>query len=187
MTEIEQLLATSHHLLHWPNCREPARLRSIVNVLHLYISPGHNYFGHHGQPAGAHETIAVDSVECVAGRGLIGDRFLDYKDDYKGQITFFAHEVFTDLCAALGQFDRAPSVLRRNVITHGVDLNGLMGREFEVQGIRFLGTAECKPCYWMDQAFGPGADDFLKGRGGLRARILTSGVLQRSPVPALGR
>jgi len=64
------------------------------------------------------------------------------------------------------------------VITTGNDLNELIGKEFQIQGVRFLGTEECRPCYWMDQAFAPGANEFLKGRGGLRAVILTNGMLR---------
>ncbi len=150
-----------------------------MQILNLYVSPGHNYFGHHGQPAGTHPTRAVDAVECVAGRGLRGDRFFDFKDDYKGQVTFFAREVFDALCAELGVRDKTPAALRRNIVTGGIDLNALVGREFELQSVRFLGAIECKPCYWMDEAIGPGAEAFLRGRGGLRARILSDGVLRR--------
>jgi MOSC domain-containing protein YiiM len=57
-------------------------------------------------------------------------------------------------------------------------LNSLVGVEFEVQGVKFLGTAECFPCHWMDEAFAPGAEHFLQGRGGLRAKILTDGMLR---------
>lgn len=146
-----------------------------IRIAHLYLSPGHNYFGHHGQPAGQHPILEVESVECVAGHGLVGDRFFDFKDDYKGQITFFSAEVFADVCTKIGATGRSPSATRRNVITRGVDLNGLIGEEFEIQGVRFLGVAECSPCYWMDQAIGAGAEQAMKGRGGLRARILTSG------------
>jgi MOSC domain-containing protein YiiM len=71
----------------------------------------------------------------------------------------------------------SPALARRNVITRGVDLNELIGQEFELQGVRFLGIEECRPCYWMDGAFAPGAQEFLKGRGGLRAKILTDGKL----------
>jgi MOSC domain-containing protein YiiM len=46
--------------------------------------------------------------------------------------------------------------------------------------VHFLGTEECRPCYWMDQAFAPGAADFLKGKGGLRAMILSDGMLRTS-------
>ncbi len=150
-----------------------------MQIVALYISPGHNFFGHHEKPPGENPILAVDQVECVAGKGLRGDRFFGFKEDYKGQITFFSEEVYLALSQELGKFDRPHSVFRRNVIVRGVDLNGLIGQEFMIQGIRFEGMSECAPCYWMDQAFAPGAEEFLKGRGGLRARILSDGVLQR--------
>jgi MOSC domain-containing protein YiiM len=149
-----------------------------IHIKHLFISPEHNYFGHHGKPPGEHPIIAVPSIQCLAGRGIEGDRFLDFKEDYKGQITFFANEVYEEMCAKFGVRDRPPSVLRRNVITVGADLLSLIGLEFAVQGVRFFGTGECKPCYWMDQAFAPGAEEAMQGRGGLRAKILTDGILR---------
>ncbi len=121
----------------------------------------------------------VEAVECVAGKGLSGDRFFDYKADYKGQITFFEHEVYERLCEQFGEFGLNPGVFRRNVITRDIDLNSLIGQEFEVQGVRFLGTQESAPCHWMNQAFAEGAEAALKGHGGLRAKILTDGVLRR--------
>jgi MOSC domain-containing protein YiiM len=152
-----------------------------VQITAIYLSPGHNFFGHYGRPAGAHDVVAVPTAECVAGRGLRGDRFFDHKADYPGQITFFSGEVHDALCEAMAIADKPPSVYRRNVITRDVDLNSLVGQEFEVQGVRFLGAAECSPCAWMDEAFAPGAEEFLRGRGGLRARILTSGPLRVDP------
>jgi MOSC domain-containing protein YiiM len=59
----------------------------------------------------------------------------------------------------------------------GVDLNELIGEQFEIDGVKFLGVAECSPCRWMDKAFCPGAEKFLRGNGGLRAKILTNGVV----------
>jgi MOSC domain-containing protein YiiM len=150
-----------------------------MKICHLYTSPGHNYFGHHEQPQGENPLLEQTELECVAGRGIVGDRFYDYKDDYKGQITFFSSEVFEELCNQLGVRGKTPSATRRNVITEGVDLNTLIGKEFEVQGVRFAGVSECSPCYWMDRAIAPGAEEFLKGRGGLRARILSNGILVR--------
>lgn len=151
---------------------------SDAELVHLYLSPGHNYFGHHGRAAGTHSMVEVDKLCCVAGRGLEGDRFLDFKPDYLGQITFFAIEAHGHLLRLLGDPRRAPSLYRRNVVTRGLDLNALIGEEFEIQGVRFSGTEECRPCGWMDEAFGPGAEKALRGCGGLRARILTSGVLR---------
>ena len=154
----------------------------MFRVEHLFVSPGHNYFGNHGQTAGIHPTIEVDAVECVAGHGLRGDRFFDYKENYKGQITFFSAEVYEDLCALFGLASIAPAAARRNVITRGIDLNFLIGQTFEVQDVRFEGMAECSPCHWMDEAIHRGAFELLKGRGGLRARILTDGWLRTSAI-----
>ena len=108
---------------------------------------------------------------------MVDDTF-GFKEDYKGQVTFFEEERFQLLCAQFQVWDRPSSVFRRNLITEGQDLNALIGKEFEIQGVRFLGMAECSPCHWMDEAFHPGAEAALKNHGGLRAKILTDGVLR---------
>jgi MOSC domain-containing protein YiiM len=149
-----------------------------IHVAGLFISPGHNFFGHYGLPAGEEPTVAVNEVQCVAGRGLSGDRFFDFRHDYNGQITFFAEEVFDEICRRLAISGKTPGVTRRNVITRGVDLNMLIGKKFEVQSVRFEGVSECSPCHWMDEVIAPGAEAALHGRGGLRAKILTDGRLQ---------
>jgi MOSC domain-containing protein YiiM len=153
----------------------------MIEIAHLFISPGHNFFGRHGKPAGAHRIIPVEQIECVAGEGIEGDRFFGFKQNYKGQITFFDMPVFEALQRELNLPDAHPAQTRRNVFTRNLDLNSLVGVEFEIQGIRFLGTEECRPCYWMNSALGPGAEEWLKGRGGLRAAILSSGTLRRLP------
>jgi len=155
-----------------------------IHVAHLYLSPGHNYFGQHGQPAGTHPLIEATQIECIAGRGIRGDRFFDYQENYKGQITFFAAEIIAALQKELDVANATPAATRRNVITEGVDLNTLVGREFEIQGVRFAGVEECRPCYWMNNAFrDQHAEAWLQGNGGLRARILTDGTLRREPSP----
>ena len=151
----------------------------MIRVEHLFISPGHNFFGHHNQPAGEHPILAAEKIECVAGRGIRGDRFFDYKEDYKGQITFFAMEVLEALRDELNLPDAQPEATRRNAFVRGADLNMFIGREFEVQGVRFAGIEESKPCHWMNGALGPGAEAWLRGRAGLRCRILTDGALNR--------
>ena len=146
-----------------------------MRIEQIFTSPGHNYFGHHDQPSGDFPLVAATSIECVAGRGIWGDRFFDYRNNYKGQITFFAEEVFVEMARAFGLTNKSPGILRRNVIVSGVELKDLIGSDFELQGVQFRGTAQCAPCYWMNTAFAPGAEKFLAGRGGLRARILTDG------------
>src|ERR1039457_254284 len=126
----------------------------MIEIVGLYISRGHNYFGHHGQPPGEEAAVEMASVECTAGRGLRGDRFFDHKEDYKGQITFFAWEVYEDLCRQFKIHDKHTGVLRRNAITRGIDLNTLVGRRFSVQDIQFEGMGECSPCYLLLDEYG---------------------------------
>lgn len=157
-------------------------------VRHLFISRGHNFFGHHGQPAGTNPVMESSEVECIAGKGIRGDRFFEYQQDYKGQITFFSIEVLRAVCATLSIPAPSPGVVRRNVIVEGVSLNQLIGKRFELQGVLFEGICECKPCYWMDRAIAPGAEQLLHGRGGLRAKILTDGILRvESGLTSAGR
>ncbi len=151
----------------------------MISVERIFISPGHNFFGRHGQPAGGHPTIEVDTVECVAGAGLKGDRFFNYKDNYKGQVTLFSAEVFARMCEEMGLRAASPAALRRNLVVSGEDLNGLIGKKFALQGVRLEGVEECRPCYWMDSVLAPGTEAWLKTRGGLRCRVLTSGWLRR--------
>ena len=122
--------------------------------------------------------MELSVVECLAGQGLLGDRFCGFKENYKGQVTFFSSEVFEDVCAKLGVSGKSPGVTRRNLITRGVDLNSLVGKQFEIQGVSFEGVSECSPCHWMNDAIAPGAEAALHGRGGLRARVLTDGILR---------
>lgn len=150
-----------------------------MRIEHLFTSPGHNFFGRHGRPAGEHPMVAVDYFECVAGQGIRGDRFFNYKDNYKGQITFFSMEVLEALCSELNLPAAQPQATRRNAFVRGADLNLLIGQEFELQGVHLAGVEESKPCHWMDSALGAGAEEWLQGRAGLRCRILTDGILRR--------
>lgn len=159
---------------------QPADMKQEVNIESIFVSPGHNYFGRHGQESQKHEITLVDEIECVAGQGIRGDRFFGFKEDYKGQITFFDVAVWKRLEGLLGK-ELKPSAFRRNVLLSGIDLNDLIGRTFWLDGVEFAGTEECRPCYWMDEACAPGAEDALKGHGGLRARILTDGSLSIGP------
>ena len=146
----------------------------------IFVSDGHSYIGRHGLGSANFKMQEIDAVECVAGRGLRGDRYFDHKENYKGQVTLFAQEIFAELCRVLNLTEAKPAALRRNLLVSGIDLNDLVGKEFDLQGVRLEGVEECKPCYWMDEAVGPGAEAWLKSRGGLRCRILSDGWLRTS-------
>ena len=148
-----------------------------MRIEQIFTSPGHNFVGHHGQPPGEFPLAQAQEIECVAGRGIRGDRYFDFRENYKGQITFFSREVFDLMSERFGLTTKSAAVLRRNVIVSRIDLMTLIGADFELQGVQFRGTVHCAPCHWMNDAFAPGAEEFLAGRGGLRARILSDGPL----------
>ncbi|MFQ5530512.1 MAG: MOSC domain-containing protein [Gemmatimonadota bacterium] len=152
-----------------------------VEIVDIYTSAGHDFKGRHGLPRENHSVERHDSVACVAGKGLVGDRYFAMDEGHKGQVTFFSAETADEAREHFGVPEFNPSAFRRNVIVRGVDLGELVGQEFTLGAVRFEGSEECRPCYWMDQALAPGAEDFLQGRGGLRARVLTSGTLNRGP------
>jgi hypothetical protein len=155
----------------------------IARIHHLITSPGHNYFGRHGMPGGAHPVTEHEELELVAGKGIPGDRFFSWKDDYKGQLTLIDLAVIDDVRRHAGKPGLPATAFRRNVVISGVDLNELVGKIFRLGGIILEGTEECRPCYWMDQACGKdGTEALMRGRGGLRCRILSDGRLKLGPV-----
>jgi len=149
-----------------------------TSIRHLFLSPGHNYFGRHGLGAEKNPTVEVKEVMCRAGHGLEGDRFFDYKDNYAGQITFFSWEIFDEARRKFAVPALSPGAFRRNVVISGADLPSLIGKRFTLGGVEFEGAVESKPCYWMDQAVAPGTEVWLRGNGGLRCRILSDGPLK---------
>lgn len=151
-----------------------------ADLLEIWISDGNDFRGRHEKGRLDHGIRSVPEIECVAGMGLRGDRYFGYKPDFKGQVTFFDADAVQAVREQFSQPDLASSVFRRNLIVRGIDLGAWIGKRFRFQGIEFEGTEECKPCYWMDEAVAPGAEEFLKAnfRGGLRARILSDGVLR---------
>ena len=153
-------------------------MNASAAIRHIFISPGHNFFGRYGQPAGSHEAVDVRSVRVRAGWGLEGDRFYGYRPDYNGQVTFFAWETVVGARREFAVLALRAEVFRRNVITEGVHLPELIGARFTLGGIEFEGMGEARPCHWMNAVVAPGAEEWLRGRGGLRAKICSDGELR---------
>lgn len=153
-----------------------------AELLEIWISAGNDFRGRHELGRQEHGIHSVSEIECVAGMGLRGDRYFGFKPDFKGQVTFFDADAVQAVRDQFSQPDLSAAVFRRNLIVRGVDLAAWTGKRFCFQGVDFEASEECKPCYWMDQVVGPGAEEFMKQnfRGGLRARILSNGILRVS-------
>jgi len=148
-----------------------------IEVQTIIISDGHNYYGRYDKGSLDHEIVSKSQVELVAGKGIVGDRFFDYKEDYKGQITFFSDSTIDEVKEELGYSHAEAKLFRRNVVLGGIQTESLVGKRFRIEGTEFTGSCEAAPCFWMDEAVGEGTHEFLKGRGGLRARITKGGIL----------
>jgi len=152
-------------------------MKNIVEVLAIYVSSGHNFRGRHGKPAGTNPVVERESASCVVGKGIEGDRYFGVEVDYKAQVTVFDQDIHEKVLEEFGTGHSA-NKYRRNVLLSGVDLNMLIGKQFTIGEVTFEGIEECEPCHWLNGAIAPGVENYLKGRGGLRAKIVQSGILK---------
>ncbi len=153
-----------------------------IKVKALFTSPKHNYFGHKNNIPSGHETVSHTEIRCVTDKGIEGDRFFDIRPGYDGQVTFFNEEVYQLIQKEQQLLDKesvARELFRRNIVLEGVSVVELIGKRFEIGGVVFEGVKHCAPCRWMDIMMGKGVMKLMKGRGGLRARVVKGGTLYR--------
>ena len=115
------------------------------------------------------------TVEVAAGVGIVGDRYATKRGHWseprwrEQQLTLIEADVGDDLGVEVG-------LLRRNVVTRGVQLPGLLGLEFRIGEAVLAGVLPCEPCHYIETLLErPGLLRALVGRGGLRARVLEGG------------
>jgi len=123
----------------------------------------------------------VDAVKAIPGAGLEGDRyalgtgtFFKPKPDH--ELTLIESEAIEALKRDYGVAIEAGNI-RRNIVTRGVALNHLVGREFLIGEVRIRGIRLCEPCDHLEKLTGQPLIKGLLHRGGLRAQILTAGVI----------
>jgi hypothetical protein len=115
-------------------------------------------------------------VEVAPGLGILGDRYATsqgYWSDPRWpdqELTFIATEVADDVAIDA-------SLLRRNVVTRGIDLDALIGVTFQLGEAIMHGVRRCDPCRYLEKFTRPGLARALHERGGLRVRILVGGRL----------
>lgn len=124
----------------------------------------------------------VPEARAVAGEGLSGDRYFKGAGTYSDsrpdrQVTLIESEAVESAAHEYG-VPIDPAETRRNLVTRGVALNHLVGREFTVGGVKLRGLRLCEPCKHLEALTRPGVRKALVHRGGLRAEILEGGVLR---------
>ena len=123
-------------------------------------------------------------VRAVPGRGLEGDRY------FSGTGTFSPHPQKADFEITLIESENieafahqsglafTASHARRNLVTVGVNLNALVGTEFLVGSVKIRGLRLCEPCSYLAKTTFPETLRGLVHQGGLRAQILTDGLIR---------
>jgi len=137
----------------------------------------------HIAPKAEDSMRSVETVRAIAGKGLEGDRYFKASGTYSDrpgparEITLIESEAI-EAMARDNELVISPGEARRNVITRGVPLNHLVGREFVVGGVRLRGIRLCEPCSHLEGLTRRGVLAGLVHRGGLRAQILVGGEIR---------
>jgi MOSC domain-containing protein YiiM len=124
----------------------------------------------------------IEQARAVPGRGLEGDRYFlgtGHFSEMHGpsyELTFIEIEAIEALKRDY-EYELAPEDSRRNVVTAGIALNHLVDKEFFVGEVLIRGIRLCEPCFHLANLTHHNALSGLIHRGGLRAQILTEGIL----------
>jgi MOSC domain-containing protein YiiM len=129
------------------------------------------------RPARREPMQAVDVVEARAGKGLIGDRFAGPATS-KRQVTLVQAEHLPVIARLLDRERIDPAPLRRNIVVSGINLAALNNARFAIGSAMFEGTGACHPCSRMEEAFGAGGYNAVRGHGGITARVIVGGLIR---------
>lgn len=147
-------------------------------------APGGRVVSIHLAPVGAARMLSVTEVRAVAGRGLDGDRYFlgtgtwSHNGTGGKQVTLIEAEA-VEAIERDYDVEIDPAEARRNIVTRGMPLNHLVGREFTIGEVRLRGVRLCEPCAHLVKMTGQlQVLPSLVHRGGLRADLLTNGVIR---------
>ena len=117
----------------------------------------------------------LDTIEVLADKGIINDRYFNENNDQDIQITFIESENI-DYVNEISSTSVPYIDFRRNIITKGIKLNKLVDKEFLIGNVKIKGHRLCNPCkYLQDKLNHENLLKKLVNIGGLRCEILTDG------------
>lgn len=129
------------------------------------------------RPARRQLTIQVQEVEAVSGRGLAGDHYAGGSGSR--QVTLIQREHLSAVGSYMGLGGPVGADLtRRNLITSGINLLALKGRQFKIGDVLLEFSGECHPCSRMEENLGTGGYNAMRGHGGITARIIQGGIIR---------
>src|SRR5439155_16754057 len=108
----------------------------------------------------------VEEARAVAGSGIAGDRYCREQGTFSKpgspdrEMTLIEIEALEGL-AQEAQITLEPGQARRNLVTRGVPLNHLVGKEFRVGDVVLRGIRLCEPCGHLEALTIKGVKDGL--------------------------
>tara|TARA_B100000035_G_scaffold136153_1_gene116023 strand:- start:125 stop:571 length:447 start_codon:yes stop_codon:yes gene_type:complete len=120
----------------------------------------------------------AELIEVIENKGIVGDRhFKDFNDPYC-QLSLIESENIDYYNSKYGlNIDYID--FRRNIITKGIRLNGLIGKKFSIGETLVEGVDLCRPCRHLTEMLNQNniLKEFMR-RGGLRCQILSSSKIK---------
>jgi MOSC domain-containing protein YiiM len=170
--------------IEWIGLRSARRGR-VDSVQQAEAHPLVGLIGDHGRAApgrlkalsGASGEVGATGIQPAAPGGLPGLM------PGKRQVTLIQAEHLPVIAALAGLEGVTPEQLRRNIVVSGLPLLALKDRRFKIGSdsggwVLLEGTGECHPCSRMEEAFGPGGYNAVRGHGGITARVLEGGLIE---------
>lgn len=159
---------------------------AAIEIVRFVVSPLHRFEGRPADGPRDHEgNEQPDRIEIRAGLGIVGDRYFAQRAHSGAAITVMALESLEHAARELGAGAFDPTLVRRNIVVSGVDVDALTRRRFAIvsgeERVEFQGNRPANPCAWMDVVLAPGAHHALRRRGGVRTTPLTNGILRLGP------
>lgn len=118
----------------------------------------------------------VESADLDAAQGLIGDRYTGKSG--ARHLTLISRADLNAIADFLGLPDVPPDLLRRNIVVSGINLLALKEKRFRLGSALLEMTGECHPCSRMEELFGEGGYNAVRGHGGITARVLQDGAVR---------
>ena len=129
--------------------------------------------------------FSIPHATLLAAQGIEGDRYFSpeeplassVKKDPYTEITLIEQEQIDQFNRQHGR-QHGYGDFRRNIITHGISLNSLLGKTFFLGTVQLKGIMLCEPCAQLARDLDPLVFPHLLKKGGLRAQILSSGSIK---------
>ena len=133
-------------------------------------------------PVSGEKMQEINSVEVIANKGIVNDRYFKEDNDKDIQITLIESEN-VDYYNHISGTNFLPNHFRRNVITKGISLNELVGKEILVGEVKMKVHRLCDPCRYLQELLvQKNLVKKLLNRGGLRCELLTNGCINVNDV-----